>query len=277
MTNFDLQILEWLGLKRCGSLTYLRCIFPDASRSNLSKRLKKMTDDGFLGRKEILEPITQRMEFAYFLAKSGALELANRSLKFASIEEIDMPRNYSILRHDLAVNWFSAFLDRDKKKYLEAGWLEKLEFESRRSKIFSGFQNQNLLPDAVLSVLLCKRLDFKKFLIEMDNSTENRKAIHHKLQEYQKFLKQNSDTLLVVIVQHSEKRLAFLSEIAFQLRFPENSIFLCTLPELNTFSFFSNIWTVPEWLFRSYRNGNKVIPIMRCNEISERDRFCLPL
>ena len=275
MTELDKSILEELAMKRYASINYLRCCFSEVARSTLSKRVKKMFDDNLIGRQDGLEPLTQKIEFIYYLKNKGVDVLLERSLKFASVDEIDIPRGHSAITHDLAVAWLGRLIERDAEDYLKGGWITRVKYECRRSKIFSIFHNQNFLPDALLSVDRYKQ-DSRQFLIEVDNSTEDKKKINRKWRDYQDYLKRHRNCLLIVVIQNSEKRLGLLLQLAGQMISRNECIFACTMPEVRTFSIFSNIWTSPEGLFRFYKNGkNKAV--LRCEDIGKRDRFHLPL
>lgn len=274
MTSLDLQILEKIAILKYVSTNYFKSLFHLGSRSNLAKRLKKMLDAKWIGRQLALEPLTQKLEFVYFLQKYGVENIMAFSLKFGSVDEIEVPQGHSTITHDLATAWVKGLVERDTEKYLQNGWIQEYEFESRKAKIFSFFQKANLFPDAFLKIK--KTRNTKTFLIEMDNATENKKVIWKKFLAYRGYLRRDkSAILLFVVIPHSEKRLTFLAQIASQASLANESVYFCTFPEIYAFGIFSNIWTTQKGLFLSCRKGEKVA--WRYKNISERDRFHLPL
>lgn len=272
MSTLDLQILEELGLKRYLSMSYLTYRFANSSRAHLAKRLKKMLDDDWLGRQAALEPLTQRIEYIYFLEKRGVEQLMAASTQFASSDEIDMPKYLTAITHDTALTWLQAFLLRDKEKYLNDR-IAELNWESRRSQLAVAFRSTGIFPDAVLKIRMQQTSPPKKYLIEIDNATENLAALRLKFLAYQKYLGQHHDYVLIVVIQHSEKRLAFLVRLAGKVIAPRHGIYACTLPEISTFGIFSNIWTPAHQLGNSRQYDAKLRP----RNFADRDRFYLPL
>ena len=269
MTNLDLQILENLAQSRYLSTGFLHRL-SITSPSNLSKRLKKMVSDEWITRQNALDPLSERTEHFFFLKKRGVEVLLERSDKFASEDEMEIPRTTFAITHDMTTNWVRYFLQLEFEKY-RGILLDNFSFESRRSKISGIFRSAGIHPDAVLKVQRKNGKD-KIFLLEVDNSTENKEAIRSKFVAYNKYLQQSTDQILVVLSKHSEGRLAFLLRWGYQT-LEKDRIFACTLMEISAFGFFSNIWTEPLGLWAGDRKNAK----MKFAEINDRDRVFLEM
>jgi hypothetical protein len=270
MSTLDLQILEELGMKRYLSMTYLAYRFSDNCRCYLAKRLKKMLDDGLIGRQAALEPLTQHIEYIYFLDKQGVENLMASSTKFASVAEIDMPKTFATITHDTALTWLQTFLMRDKEKYLNES-IAEMNWESRRSQVALLFPEAGIVPDAIFRIKMRQATQTKTYLIEVDNSTETLNTLRQKFICYREYLAHHHDYILIVAIQHSEKRLEFLVRLAGKVITARHAVFACTLPEISTFGIFSNIWTSPATM-SSHKNS-----VLHHRNFSDRDRFYLPL
>ena len=266
----DIDILEELGAHRYLTASYLHYRFAACSRSNLGKRLKKLCDDSWIGRKTILEPLTRKSESVYFLERKGVEQLMAASVQFASAAEIDMPRYHNTLQHDAAIPWLHAFLQRDWAKYLPQQ-IEALTFECRRSQLLSRFQGNGITPDALWTIKLRSASQARTYLLELDNATENLAVIRKKFLAYRQYLDRHHDIFLIVVIQHAEQRLAFLMRIARRIFTSQLGVFGCTLPEISTFGAFSAIWTTPTGMCRHLGKANHQ------SDFSNRDRFYLPL
>ncbi len=267
MTNLDLQILEHLAQSRYLSTGFLHCLSL-SSPSNLSKRLKKMVSDEWIAKQRALEPLSEKTEYFFFLKKRGVQVLLERSDKFASEEEMEIPKTGFAITHDMTTNWVRYFLQLEFEKY-RGVLLEDVSFELRRSKIAGIFRNVGIHPDAVLKVQK-RNNKAKTFLLEVDNSTENKEAIRSKFVAYNKYLQQSANQILLILSKHSEERLAFLLRWGYET-LEKDRIFACTLAEISAFGFFSNIWTEPLGLWAGDRKNAR----MKFTEINDRDRVFL--
>ena len=76
---------------------------------------------------------------------------------------------------------------------------------------------------------------------------------------------------------HSEKHLEFLLRLAGHYANYYKKVYVATLPEIQTFGIFSNVFTTIEGLFtKQWDNGNLKLT-QYCGDIKKRDRTCLPV